>query len=75
MERVSVKADPIRLLAPCLQVEVAKHMSRSLISVVQTFEGCNDNFLDSLSVLCHEVSAGCLLLGALLPGQCCIPCV
>ena len=47
-------------------------MSRSLISVVQTFEGCNDNFLDSLSVLCHEVSVGCLLLGSMLPGQCCI---
>ena len=47
-------------------------MSRSLISVVQTFEGCNDNFLDSLSVLCHEVSVGRLLLGAMLSGQCCI---
>lgn len=30
-------------------------MSRSLISVVHIFEGCNDNFLDSLSILLHEV--------------------
>ncbi|KAK9811376.1 hypothetical protein WJX72_002779 [[Myrmecia] bisecta] len=39
-----------------LQVDVAKHMSRSLISLVHIFEGCNNNFLDSLSVLLHEVS-------------------
>ncbi len=32
-------------------------MSRSLISVVHIFEGCNDNFLDSLSILLHEVCA------------------
>ena len=32
-------------------------MSRSLISVVHIFEGCNDNFLDSLSILLHEVGA------------------
>ena len=62
----------MRPVATWLQVEVAKHMSRSLISVVQTFEGCNDNFLDSLSVLCHEVSVGCLLLGEMMLGQCCI---
>ena len=66
MESASPQANLIRPVAACLQVEVAKHMSRSLISVVQTFEGCNDNFLDSLSVLCHEVSMECLL-----PGQCC----
>ena len=62
----------MRPVATWLQVEVAKHMSRSLISVVQTFEGCNDNFLDSLSVLCHEVSVGCLLSEEMMPGQCCI---
>ena len=38
-----------------MQVEVGRYMSRSLISVVHIFEGCNDNFLDSLSVLLHEV--------------------
>lgn len=38
------------------QVEVGRYMSRSLISVVHIFEGCNDNFLDSLSILLHEVS-------------------
>lgn len=37
------------------QVEVGRYMSRSLISVVHIFEGCNDNFLDSLSILLHEV--------------------
>lgn len=31
-------------------------MSRSLISLVQIFDGCNDNFLDSLSILLHEVN-------------------
>lgn len=30
-------------------------MSRNLISVVSIFSGCNDKFLDSLSVLLHEV--------------------
>ena len=38
-----------------MQVEVGRYMSRSLISVVHIFEGCNDNFLDSLSILLHEV--------------------
>ena len=41
---------------PPRQVEVAKHMSRSLISLVQIFDGCDDNFLDSLSVLLHEIN-------------------
>ena len=40
-----------------MQVEVGRYMSRSLISVVHIFEGCNDNFLDSLSILLHEVLA------------------
>lgn len=40
-----------------MQVEVGRYMSRSLISVVHIFEGCNDNFLDSLSILLHEVWA------------------
>ena len=41
------------------QVEVGRYMSRSLISVVHIFEGCNDNFLDSLSILLHEVRSNC----------------
>ena len=45
-----------------LQVEVGRYMSRSLISVVHIFEGCNDNFLDSLSILLHEVGLQTLAL-------------
>ena len=39
-----------------MQVEVAKHMSRELIGLVEIFDGCNSNFLDSISVLLHEVN-------------------
>eukprot|EP00803_Ostreobium_quekettii_P006934 evm.model.scf_4193.1 EVM.evm.TU.scf_4193.1 scf_4193:508-1443(+) len=43
-------------LCHTLQVDVAKYMSRNLISLVSIFRGCNDRFLDSLSVLLHEVT-------------------
>lgn len=39
-----------------MQVEVAKHMSRELIGLVEIFDGCNSNFLDSISVLLHEIN-------------------
>ena len=38
-----------------MQVEVAKHMSRGLLALVPIFAGCSSPFLDSLSVLLHEV--------------------
>ena len=31
-------------------------MSRELIGLVEIFDGCNSNFLDSISVLLHEVN-------------------
>ncbi|KAK9861698.1 hypothetical protein WJX84_004552 [Apatococcus fuscideae] len=48
--------DVFSLLSHTLQVEVAKHMSRELIGLVEIFDGCNSNFLDSISVLLHEVN-------------------
>lgn len=45
------------------QVEVAKHMSRGLLSLVPIFAGCSSPFLDSLSVLLHEVTSQA-------PGRC-----
>ncbi|KAL3159544.1 hypothetical protein ABBQ38_009960 [Trebouxia sp. C0009 RCD-2024] len=50
------EGDVFSRLSHTLQVEVGRYMSRSLISVVHIFEGCNDNFLDSLSILLHEVN-------------------
>ncbi|KAK9831937.1 hypothetical protein WJX81_001333 [Elliptochloris bilobata] len=57
----SVASDPdageiFPRLSHILQVEVAKHMSRGLLALVPIFAGCSSPFLDSLSVLLHEVS-------------------
>ncbi|GMH42769.1 hypothetical protein BSKO_10688 [Bryopsis sp. KO-2023] len=55
-EMESGAKDIFNKLSHTLQVEVAKHMSRKLVGLVTLFFGCNERFLDSLSVLLHEVT-------------------
>lgn len=54
-------------------MEVAKHMSRGLLALVPIFAGCSSPFLDSLSVLLHEVNP-MLRTFALLSGEHCASC-
>lgn len=35
---------------------MAKKICRTLVSNTNVFSGCNDNFLDALSVLCRETT-------------------
>lgn len=48
--------DVFALLSHSLQVEVAKHMSRGLLSQISAFQDCDDQFLDSVAVLLREVN-------------------
>lgn len=50
------KTDVFALLSHSLQVEVAKHMSRGLLSQISAFADCEPQFLDSVSVLLREVN-------------------
>lgn len=50
------ETDVFALLSHSLQVEVAKHMSRELLSHITAFQDCDDQFLDSVAVLLREVN-------------------
>lgn len=47
--------DIFMMLSRSLQIEVARHISWEAISKAKIFKGCQDSFLESLSVLVREV--------------------
>lgn len=48
--------DIFSMLSHSLQVEVARNISHALVESCYVFDGCDNNFLDSICVLLREVT-------------------